>query len=162
MLRKIGLLSVVALGVCFGGANIAQADHFYHYSGYRPPVVYYNSYNNGWNAPMYRPYVGQPIPSTFSHGYTSYYGGNYGTGVSVSVGGYGVAGFPRPVVAPVVAPIVRPVVAPVVGSVVRPVVGSVVRPVVGSVVRPVVGAVVRPAVRAVVPPLRPGVVVRIR
>ncbi len=133
MLRKIGMLSVVALGVCFGGTHVANADHYYQYSGYRPPVVYYNSYHNGWNAPMYRPYVGQPIPSTFSPGYSSYYGGNYGTGVSVSVGGYGVSGFPRPVVAPVV----------------RPVVG---------VVRPVVGT----AVRAVVPPLRPGITVRIR
>ena len=134
MLRKMSLLSVVALAACLGGAPVAKADHFYQFSGYRPPVPYYNSYYNGWNAPMYRPFVGQPIPSTFSHGYSSYYGGNYGSGVSVSVGGYGVSGFPRPVVAPVAR----------------------------SVVRPVVGAVVRPAVRAVVPPLRPGITVRIR
>ncbi len=103
MLRKIGLLSVVALGLCFGGAQVAQADHCYrpghshsgYYSSYRPPVTYYNSYHSGWNAPVYRPYVGHPIPSTFSHGHTSYFGGNYGTGYIAPFGGYGVSGFPR-------------------------------------------------------------------
>jgi hypothetical protein len=104
MLRKICFASLVVVGSVLGGNAVVKADHCHHqrgyappqyFSGYRPPVNYYSSSYSAWGAPMYRPYVGQPIPSSFSHGHSSYFGGNHASGFNAPFGGYGVSGFPR-------------------------------------------------------------------
>jgi hypothetical protein len=104
MLRHLMLVAAVAAGAWFSSVGTASADHSCYrsgyYSGYRPPVVPYNSYYNQYGPPHYRVY-NNPIPGTFHYGYnTSYYGPGYGTGHHAPFGGYGVSGFPRYVGSP--------------------------------------------------------------
>lgn len=103
MIRKFSLTALVAIvGFTTAAASATAHDYChggsrYHsgFSGYRPPVSYYNSAYGSWGPGLYSSNFGQPIPGTFSHGYSSYYGGGYGSGFHAPFGGYGVSGFPR-------------------------------------------------------------------